>query len=289
MFTKEGTLPVNNGVIRLPIPEVINSTYWLGALSTEKLNGEKLIRNVVFTTDTIKTSRNAESWEELFRAGIGKHISLTLERTEKLNDSAYKITQNINGKLLRYMRGLNSVQLESPTGTRIIKLNGEIVDATIGGETSVTSDSTARFALITPTKAVRELTLQEMSLRQGVTWIPSYYLKLMEAKGDAKREGRIEMKALIENYADDIINADVELVVGLPQLYYSVAVDPVTFQESSIAFTPLQRSISRYSPTISTFGTQDVQVATGNYGAAYGGTVNGYASNQVAARRGGCS
>ncbi|MBK8846102.1 MAG: hypothetical protein IPO27_05785 [Bacteroidetes bacterium] len=41
------------------------------------------------------------------------------------------------------------------------------------------------------------------------------------------KEARLEMKALIENFSEEIKDADVNLVVGSPQMRYGLALDPL--------------------------------------------------------------
>jgi hypothetical protein len=92
------------------------------------------------------------------------------------------------------------------------------------------ADSIKRMMVLKPEKAADNISLQEIYMSSGLNWIPSYYLRLKDDK-----TARIEMKALVENYAEDIKEADVELVVGAPQMKYSNTMDPMTYDYITVA------------------------------------------------------
>ncbi|MBL7974029.1 MAG: DUF4139 domain-containing protein [Candidatus Kapabacteria bacterium] len=217
MFTKEGTLPLKDNVLRLPVPNAISSTYWLNT------PGEKLIKSVAYKTEMIKVKRDVTRLEELLELNIGKTITFETQRVEQQQTYIQH-----SGKLLGVNRQLNTFKIADKTGTHYFStsvlqnnvLNFSIDDAV---DTRMT-DSSARYAIITPVKSLSEMTIQEISLQNGVQWIPSYSLKLTGSK-----EARLEMKALVENFSqEDITNADADVIVGVPQLYFSKLTDPAT-------------------------------------------------------------
>ena len=77
MFTKEGTLPLKDNVLRLPVPNAISSTYWLNT------PGEKLIKSVAYKTEMIKVKRDVTRLEELLELNIGKTITFETQRVEQ--------------------------------------------------------------------------------------------------------------------------------------------------------------------------------------------------------------
>ncbi len=231
-FTKEGTLPLVNNQLRLPVPSAINGTYWLNT------PGERTIRSVLFKNELVKVKRDVNSVIELLENNIGKNISFELVRYAPLGTPPNTggivgsgTPQNMglqaySGKILGVNRTLNTFKIEDKLGTHYFDVaslagtNYSIVDA----QDSKQQDSSVRYAIINPTKSMDELKLQELSLQNGVQWIPSYNIRLNSAK-----EARIELKATIENFsAEDILNAETEVVVGVPQLYFSRVMDPVT-------------------------------------------------------------
>lgn len=59
-------------------------------------------------------------------------------------------------------------------------------------------------------------------MSSGIQWLPSYSIRLTDAG-----KLQLEMKALIENYAEGIKDADVVLTVGKPQMLYGQTIDPI--------------------------------------------------------------
>jgi hypothetical protein len=85
------------------------------------------------------------------------------------------------------------------------------------------------MVLIHPEKSANEIALQELYMQSGINWIPSYLLKLKDEK-----TARLEMKATVENSVDEIVNAEAELVVGSPQMYFGLKHDPITYDYLTI-------------------------------------------------------
>jgi hypothetical protein len=226
LFTKEGTVSVKDGVVRLPIPNAINSTYWLTTPN------EKLIKSVSFKTENQKVQHDVASIVELLEANIGKRINFEIVRyntasaVQSSGTSSSAFPQS--GTLLGVNKLTGMFRIADKTGTHYFATtelqsgNFSIEDA----KDTRTVDSSTRYAIVTPTKSVSEMTLQEISMQNGVQWIPSYSIKLVSGK-----EARIEMKALIENFSkEQITDADAELIVGVPQLASGQTLDPAISQ-----------------------------------------------------------
>ncbi|MBK7150037.1 MAG: hypothetical protein IPH78_14820 [Bacteroidetes bacterium] len=86
------------------------------------------------------------------------------------------------------------------------------------------ADSIKRVLVLKPEKPIESLSLQEIYMTKGFNWLPHYFLKLKDEKN-----GRLEMKATVENYAEELKDAELELVVGSPQMSYSQVMDPMTY------------------------------------------------------------
>lgn len=224
MFTKEGTLPLKDGVLRLPVPNAINSTYWINT------PGEKLIKSISYKDEKIKVQRDVSSLHQLLELNIGKTISFVLNKHQAqpnintTDGGIHAAPQLISGKILGVNHALNKFKISDKSGVRYFPI-GDILNTDITIEDALDkqqTDSVARYAVVTPTKELSEMKIQELSLQSGVQWIPSYALKL-----GVDTVGRIEMKALIENFSGEpISNTDAEVIVGVPQLYYSSVLDP---------------------------------------------------------------
>lgn len=226
MIMKQGTLPLTNNQVRLPVPSAITSTYWLST------PGERLIKSISYKTENIKSPQPVSDMMELLELNIGKNISFELMKyggvkkfeDESAAEKTIASTTTVSGKLLGVNKNMNSFSIADKGVKRYFSID-DVSPSNLGIEDAVDirmEDSSARFAIITPVRPMNEMTLQEISLQGGMQWIPSYYMKL----GDSK-EAHLEMKALVENFSNEaIVNADAEVVVGVPQLYFSTVLDP---------------------------------------------------------------
>lgn len=236
MIVKESTLKLQNDTLRLPVPNAINSTYWL---NTPK---EQRIKSVVFQTETLKTKQEVSTMSQLLKLNIGKNISFVKLQNEKTpNGMVQQIPVTISGKMLGYNIPMDMLKIESKEGVRFLKVN-DISDLSIeNGIDSQPTDSLVRYAMISPVQSLSEMTVQELSLQSGMQWIPSYYLRLT---GDNK--ANLQMKALIENFSnEDITKADAEVVIGVPQLYFSKVLDPaISANWTQIGETGISHGVS---------------------------------------------
>lgn len=233
MIVKESTLKLQNDTLRLPVPNAINSTYWL---NTPK---EQRIKSVVFQTETLKTKQEVSTMSQLLKLNIGKNISFVKLQNEKTpNGMVQQIPLTISGKMLGYNIPMDMLKIESKEGVRFLKVN-EISDLSIeNGIDSQPTDSIVRYAMISPVQSLSEMTVQELSLQSGMQWIPSYYLRLTE-----DNKASLQMKALIENFSnEDITKAETEVVIGVPQLYFSQVLDPAI----SVNWTQIASNTGNY-------------------------------------------
>lgn len=211
MIVKEGTLPVVNDTAKLTVPNAILGTYWL---NTAK---ENLIKDISYKNRKVSSTTNDGDIRELLKSNIGKTVSLTVGREK---DKPNTVTGTIQG----VFDAANMVKIQEGSKTRLVSLH-DITDFSIEAmNDKFTRDSSVRLALIKTNKSVNELQLSETSLQPNIMWIPSYYLSLKD-----NNSARLEMKSLVENYSpENFENTNVELIVGMPQLYAGNMMDPAT-------------------------------------------------------------
>ena len=213
LVSKEGQLKVKDGSLTLPIPaSALYGTFWIGSAK------ENSLKSIVFKTDTLKTSTTAKYIDQVIRANIGSDAILVIKSGEK-NE------KNISGKILSYIPESGLVKVKEENG-KITFINYEKIEyLTFSSDNSkFMNDSITRTAKLNFEKSAENASLMEYYLQLGMNWIPSYFLKITNDK-----EARLEMKATIENYAEDINDVEAEVVVGAPQLYYGQMLDPVTY------------------------------------------------------------
>lgn len=213
LLTREGKTPVKEEVARLPIPmEVLFGGYWIGAT-----NGNS-IQSLTFKNDKLERKETAKEFWQYISGNVGKTVTLSL--------SSAKSTETVTGKIISFEKESGIAKLKQENGKiTFINVQGIFqLDFNEEANASFMEDSTLRMVVLKPEKATNELNLQQLSIQAGVNWVPSYLLKIKDEKS-----ARLEMKAVVENGIEDITDAETELVVGAPQMYFGMRRDPITY------------------------------------------------------------
>ncbi len=251
LISKEGQLKSKDGKFVLPVPTTaLYGTYWIGSAK------ENMLKSVIFKSDTLKTSTKAKYIDQLIRANIGKDAVLILQTGDKTEKS-------LSGKILGYIpeSGLVRIKDENNKTTFISYTKIEYISFTTDNSEYI-SDSITRTATLKFEKNSESVAIQEYYLQQGMTWIPSYFLKLQNDK-----EARLEMKATIENYAENINDVETEVVVGSPQLYYGLLLDPISYDYMAQPTSNTRTQFDRNDNYMLSNAMQQVQT-TGGYAAS---------------------
>lgn len=116
------------------------------------------------------------------------------------------------------------LKLESSSGLPLFINMQNILEFSLKEKENLkfTTDSTMRIAKVYFKQTVTDEPILLSYMSSGIQWLPSYSIRLSEAG-----KLQLEMKALIENYAEGISNADVVLTVGKPQMLYGTTIDPI--------------------------------------------------------------
>ncbi len=217
LFVKEGSKNLTNAELKLPIPEnALNGTYWLG------VNKENSIKSIVFKNDTIKVKKETLSFYDILFANKGKIV--TIHASPK-----YGLDKTYIGTILEYNRSSDLLKMQADK--KIISINAkDIYDLSFDNDPikMYEDDSIARMMVVKFEKESMNTGLQEYYMQTGINWMPSYFLKLKDDKN-----ARLELKATLENSAEDLIETETELVVGAPQMYYGSELDPMTYNYMS--------------------------------------------------------
>lgn len=211
-MVKEGSLPVKNGVATLEIPDApLLSTFWLTTSKDQKVS------SITFVTDTIKKQKPPASYYDLLSSNKGKKIHVVYKATDKdLREVSGTLQELIKGTwLVRIKQQDNKVTFIPSAG--IVELGFEDTP-----DAMVNADSIARLAKVKFSGNASNADLKLNYMQAGIQWMPSYNIKVVNEK-----ELQLEMKALIENYAEPVENADLTLTVGNPQFFYGTKTDPL--------------------------------------------------------------
>ncbi|MFM9839602.1 MAG: hypothetical protein ACKVOQ_15140 [Cyclobacteriaceae bacterium] len=217
LVTKEGKAVLKDGAARLPIPaEVLFGGYWVGATK------DNSIKSLIFQNDKLEKDEPIKDLWQHLAGNIGKQVTLSLSQKEK---------NTITGKILSFEKESMVVKIKQDNGkiTMLATLGIYQIDFNEEGSSTYKEDSVRRMVLIHPEKSAAEISLQELYIQAGMNWIPSYLFSLKDDK-----TARLEMKATIENSVDDIKDAEAELVVGAPQMYFGQRRDPITYDYMTV-------------------------------------------------------
>lgn len=220
LIVKEGTAPVKNGNAVLPIPgKALFGTYFIGSAK------DNAIKNIVFRNDTIKKQEESKTVQQYLAGNLNRAVTISYTPTQGIDKSA-------TGKVVNYDLKSGILKFITDKGNTLILNEGSIYQSDFKEDPSAfhLGDSVKRMVVLRPDKPADNLQLQEIYMTGGINWLPSYYLRLKDDKN-----ARIEMKAILENQVEDLKDADVELVVGSPQMKYSSKADPMTYDYLTIA------------------------------------------------------
>lgn len=220
MVVKEGSLPVTNGAVKLPIPEQTRfGTFFIGA------SKDNAVKSMVFKNDTLKKKATASSVWQYIAGNLNKQVTIYYTPTQGIDKS-------VTGKVTAYDLYNGMLKFATDAGKNIVMHVGSVYEAEFKEDPSsfYLADSIKRMLILKPEKAADNISLQQINMTGGINWIPSYYLRLKDDK-----TARLEMKALVENYAEDLKETETELVVGSPQMIYSGKADPMTYDCISVA------------------------------------------------------
>lgn len=214
MLLKEGTLPVTDGMVKLPIQEqTLFGTYFIGAAK------DNSVKNLVFKNDTLRKKDQARSVWQFIAGNLNKQVSISYTPTTGID-------KTVSGKATAYDLYSGILKFTTDAGKNMVMHVGQIYQTDFKDDPSAyyIADSVQRMILLKPEKTADNISLQEVYMTSGINWMPSYYLKLKDDKN-----ARLEMKATVENYAEPLKDAEMELVVGSPQMSKSDMPDPMTY------------------------------------------------------------
>lgn len=214
MMVKEGTVAAKDGSVKLPIPEqTLFGAYFIGAAK------DNSIKNYVLKNDTLKKKDKSHSIWQFLAGNLNKQVTISYTPTQGID-------KTVSGKVTDYDLYSGIMKFTTDAGKSVIMHVGQIYQADFKEDPSAfyMADSIKRMLIVKPEKQAETMGLQEIYMTGGFNWIPSYYLRLKDDK-----TARLEMKAIIENYSEDLKDAETELVVGAPQMIYSNTLDPMTY------------------------------------------------------------
>jgi len=214
-IVKEGNVPLNQGRYKLEIPkQPLMGTFWL---TTQK---DILVNRITYISDTLKINRQAGNMFDLLRANKGKKVRLNIRLDEKNYSEVVGVLQD-------YFVSFNTLKVKTSEGKTAYIPAGDVKQFFVEDNPTenLQADSTSYLANIEFSRDVKDARIKVVYMQPGIQWIPSYNIKILNDK-----ELQLEMKALVENYAEPVRDAELTLTVGDPNYKFGRTVEPFVNQ-----------------------------------------------------------
>jgi len=237
-FIKSGNVKPHNGNVR--IDDTINATFgtlWFS--STD--NTIKAVTSKMEEVEHVKPV-SAANTADLLKANIGKRIKITVKDEEPVEGTIEKADDEMvivkeSGKWVHYrITWLNRIDfMEQPLYKATTKENTRVTHIDF--------------------KDDKESNLNMMYLQHGISWLPTYLVEL-----EPNNKAQLTLTADLMNDAEDLDNADVSLVVGVPNFKYSDMLSPLTSTQSIMEFLYAlnYESTTKNIPMINTMAAQSI-------------------------------
>jgi hypothetical protein len=234
---REGSVKLSSGEARIPfVPMATLGSLWVAPNDP----GTSVEELVAYRYDETKSSP-ADSVAQLLTSNPGKIVTVTYGNKEYTGE----IVGLSDAEKKEMPRAEDEVELR-PIGVQpeqqflLLKSEGKLVALSLGGIGTVSfpSDAILRVDHTEQMKALRlkvkgagdHANLTMGYLEKGIGWTPSYLVSLKDEK-----TAELTLQAVVTNDAEDIRNADVFFVVGVPNFAYADILSPMALEQSLAA------------------------------------------------------
>ncbi len=237
-FIRQGNARLAGGEGRIvQVPQATLGSLWLAPNDP----GASLDELVAFRYPVTK-SRAVTSIEEIFRANVGKTVTVTYNQHEYTGEIiALEKDEGQPGipTPLRSAEEINA-QVRVPS-ILLLKVEGRTLAMRIGNVTLLTlpDGPVLRMPLAEEARALRfklkgagdTARLTMGYLQKGFGWTPSYLVSLQDDK-----TAQLTMQAVVTNDVEDVSDTDLFFVVGFPNFAYSDVLSPMALQRTLAEF-----------------------------------------------------
>ncbi len=271
---KEGKVPTTDNVYTLTkIPDALFGTLWFVA--------ETNIMQVTSKLEVVDepVERKASSFTDLLYANKGKQITLTTQddKTYVGTVEDFDLPEEVNSFLQlkeaelseKYGSMYSSDFRLFPTVSPVLLLKMNSKWISIEPSSIKTIEFSEKPEKITKSKVrVRkplvkvkfakggEQELNLMYLQNGISWIPSYLLELT-----SDTEARLRLQAEVVNDVEEIVNTDINFVVGVPNFKFANGTATLTSFVEKLRMQVSNGYDSRFSNAIASQVMADYEVA----------------------------
>jgi hypothetical protein len=236
---QQGQLPTDTAgnVLMDQLPAPIIGTFW--PYSAER---DARLVGVVASERRMFVPRTALTLRELLEANVGTQAIVTEVNSNRYSARIVGFPERSSEELARTSppnsgeklpeKG-NVVLLRTAEGTKAVNVD-RIQDVTFQNEINSSVNNEEFRNLLTlkldwnGRRPNANASVGLFYLQKGVRWIPSYKVEL-----DGKGQAVVKLQATILNELTDLVDADVNLVIGVPSFAFKDTIDPIALQQTA--------------------------------------------------------
>jgi hypothetical protein len=209
---KSAAVQIANNLFSIPFPtNVLMGSFWL---STGK---GTTVKSIVFKRDTVQQAAPCKSIADYLSANLNKEIILYRNYSDK---------EVLTGTLLDYNEVNNLVKIRTSDKKMIIAraMDFDRMSFSENGSGACFSEKIKPVATVHVNENISGTTVSTLSLQNGIQWVPSYLLSIIN-----DQEASLSMKATIVNRQESLLQTEVDIVIGNPEMFYGKTMDPICF------------------------------------------------------------
>lgn len=225
-FVKKMTVNAQDGSYMLTqIPQATFGTLWFDAPNNS-------FKSITAEIGDIKENQPVKSLEDLIRANQGKRANLKIRGEE---ESHTGLIEKVEGDLLIFKTDKGQWLSTSIGAIYIVQLIEK-------PNTELERTQSKRVIDMRFANKNANQTLEMMYLQKGISWVPSYLIDI-----NAENKAKLILRSTLLNDAEDLKNATVNFVVGIPNFAYSYLTSPLSSTEGVMQFINTLNGQSNYS------------------------------------------
>jgi hypothetical protein len=240
-FVKNGQINAPGGKYTLPFtPDALFGTIWFNA-------GNDRISSIQTSDEKSVEKKDVASLYDLLKGNVGKKAKVTTQSGEIIDGSIESVSP-----MLLTVKTKDAWFTSSPDQVRSVQF--------IDKPDMMFSESTGKNRLMLQFASAGSKNVDLMYLQKGISWVPEYLIELLDDKNAI-----LSLRAVLVNDAEDLLNASISFVVGVPNFKYSNIIAPLCSSESLTSFLS---SLTGYGPTGAT-GRFDNFMSNANVAQSY--------------------